>query len=103
MKRWRGGFGGGGGGVDLRVGTVGVGAGGAAPGDGGRGMAGRGPAQPTQSPELNARPRAPPHARAAPAQGLDALSPRQLLGSYARPRRHEVAAALNRLRTLRVA
>ncbi|KAI8472241.1 MAG: hypothetical protein J3K34DRAFT_213442 [Monoraphidium minutum] len=36
-------------------------------------------------------------------KGLDALSPRQLLGSYARPRRFEVAAALNRLRSLRVA
>lgn len=33
------------------------------------------------------------------AQGLDALSPRKL-GAYARPRRHELAAALNRLRTL---
>jgi predicted ABC-class ATPase len=33
--------------------------------------------------------------------GLDALSPRKL-GSYARPRRQEVAAALNRLRTLRI-
>ena len=33
--------------------------------------------------------------------GLDALS-RFKLGSYARPRRQEVAAALNRLRTLRV-
>ena len=35
------------------------------------------------------------------ADGLDALSPRRL-GCYARPRRHEVAAALNRLRTLDV-
>jgi len=34
-------------------------------------------------------------------QGLDALSPRRL-GGYARPRRQEIAAALNRLRTLRV-
>ncbi len=33
--------------------------------------------------------------------GLDALSPRRL-GTYARPRRQEVAAALNRLRTLRI-
>jgi hypothetical protein len=36
-------------------------------------------------------------------QGLDVLSPRQLVGWLARPRRFEVAAALNRLRTLRVA
>jgi predicted ABC-class ATPase len=34
-------------------------------------------------------------------RGLDALS-RFRLGSYARPRRQEVAAALNRLRTLRI-
>jgi len=34
-------------------------------------------------------------------RGLDALS-RHKLGGYARPRRHEIAAALNRLRTLRV-
>jgi predicted ABC-class ATPase len=38
--------------------------------------------------------------------GLDALAPRQARarhpGDYARPRRHEIAAALNRLRTLRV-
>ncbi|GBF88111.1 hypothetical protein Rsub_00823 [Raphidocelis subcapitata] len=35
--------------------------------------------------------------------GLDVLSPRQLVGWLARPRRFEIAAALNRLRTLRVA
>lgn len=36
------------------------------------------------------------------AAGLDALAPGQALGALARPRRHEIAAALNRLRSLQV-
>ena len=37
------------------------------------------------------------------AEGVEVLSPfREPLGNLIRPRRHEVAAALNRLRTLRV-
>lgn len=35
-------------------------------------------------------------------QGLDVLAPYQLPGNLARPRRYEVAAAVNRIRTLRV-
>mmetsp|Transcript_9383 Transcript_9383/g.32644 ORF Transcript_9383/g.32644 Transcript_9383/m.32644 type:complete len:469 (+) Transcript_9383:687-2093(+) len=36
------------------------------------------------------------------ARGLDAIAPAMRFGHYARPRRHEVAAALSRLRTFRV-
>jgi hypothetical protein len=36
-------------------------------------------------------------------QGLDVLAPHLLLGNLARPRRFEVAAAINRIRTLQVA
>jgi hypothetical protein len=35
-------------------------------------------------------------------QGLDALNPPMHFGHYARPRRFELAAALNRLRSLKV-
>ena len=35
-------------------------------------------------------------------QGLDALNPSMHFGNYARPRRFELAAALNRLRSLKV-
>jgi hypothetical protein len=34
-------------------------------------------------------------------QGLDVLAP-QLLGNLARPRRYEIAAAINRIRTLQM-
>ena len=36
------------------------------------------------------------------ARGLDALDPSMHYGHYARPRRFEVAAALNRLRCMRI-
>jgi hypothetical protein len=36
------------------------------------------------------------------ARGLDALAPSMHYGHYARPRRFEVAAALNRLRCMRI-
>jgi hypothetical protein len=35
-------------------------------------------------------------------QGLDVLAPHLLLGNLARPRRFEMAAAINRIRTLQV-
>jgi predicted ABC-class ATPase len=35
-------------------------------------------------------------------QGLDVLAPKMLLGQFARPRRFELAAAINRVRTLKV-
>jgi hypothetical protein len=35
-------------------------------------------------------------------EGLDILAPRMRFGNFARPRRFEIAAALNRLRSLKV-